>query len=194
MIFKNKNNKSYNVGDGKIIWESRSVSVNTVIIAKSKGKKYVLISKRGEGAADYKGYWNVQAGYIDWNETCTDAAKREVFEETNINIDKILKSCKIYDNHIDKFLYVNSAPDSNRQNITFNYGLYFKFNELPLLDICNKNAELNEVDEIKWVSMKEVGNYQFAFYHNEDIHSYNEKYCTPWYNKMFKNIWKFISS
>lgn len=187
MEFNNTPNKSYNV-DGKLIWESRSVAVNTVIIAKSKGKKYVLIGERGKGAADYHGYWNVQAGYLDWDESGTEAAKREIFEETNVNINSILLSCKILDNHINEPFGYNTNPSANRQNVSLRFGLYFEVDDINIFDLSNRNSEPDEVGEIKWIPIRDVDKYGFAFNHDELIKNYNYNFCTSKFGKFLKKI------
>ena len=66
-------------------WFSRSVAVTLVTFFIDKDKKvYVLASKRGKGTPDpeFVGSWNVCCGYLDFNETCKQAAVRETFEET----------------------------------------------------------------------------------------------------------------
>ena len=93
----------------------RSVAVTLVTFFIDKDKKvYVLASKRGKGTPDpeFVGSWNVCCGYLDFNETCRQAAVRETFEETGIKIDQ------------DKlhFLTVNDDPtDDKRQNIRIIY-------------------------------------------------------------------------
>jgi 8-oxo-dGTP pyrophosphatase MutT (NUDIX family) len=102
MKFKNRHNIEYKIGD-KSVWASRSVAVNGVIIVSDKdltSEPFVLISKRGKGAADYQGYWNIPAGYLDYDETTSEAMVREVWEETNINLYSILNMKKDSKNYV----------------------------------------------------------------------------------------------
>ena len=129
--FNNQANKSYKVGD-KLIWESRSVAVTGVIITKLNNDYFVLISKRGIGAADYIGKYNVCAGYLDWDETTEEAFYREVYEETGIDIDNIKLNKKILFDYTETPIFISSSPSNNRQNVSFTYGM----NYIQTKDLC----------------------------------------------------------
>lgn len=189
MKFKNRGNKSYIVDDvegtrsvgQKLVWESRSVAVNCILIATESDicdENYVLISQRGEGAADYKGLWNIPCGYLDWDETTSEACIREVWEETNINLYSLLRMSDTMDegvikDDITKEWGTNSDVTNNRQNVSFRFGIYFYMkNFKKILNPSNINAELNEVGEIKWIPVSEIDNYDFAFGHDKLIKEY----------------------
>jgi 8-oxo-dGTP diphosphatase len=59
---------------------NRGVTIDALIIRDDK----ILLIKRN--AEPFKGFWALPGGYVDWNETIEDAAKREVFEETNFKV------------------------------------------------------------------------------------------------------------
>lgn len=142
---------------GKEFWYSRSVAVVLFVFAFDKnGKKYVLANQRGKGTPDFQLKWNVPCGYLDFNESGEEAALRETFEETNVNVPKE----KI------EFLTVNTSPDENRQNVSIRYKAILDENieDIKLSDV---NSEKNEINDIKWIPIDEIDNYEWAFKHNE---------------------------
>lgn len=183
MKFNNTVNKSYEVNN-KTIWASRSIAINCVIVAKDVNMKepYVLISQRGTGAADFNGLWNVVAGYLDYDETTTEACIRETFEETNINLLSILSTNKdknnlVVVNKIDEEWGTNSDVTNNKQNVSFRYGIYFKMtNFMNKIKLSDKNSEPNEVADIKWIPLSKIPEYNFAFNHDKLIYEFFDKY------------------
>lgn len=143
---------------GREYWISRSVAVLGVVKAIDRnGNKYVLAEQRGTGTPDpeYVGYWCLPCGYVDYNETCKQAIAREVKEETGINI------------HPENFelIEINDNPfEDKRQNITFRFRTELKgyINDFELTD---KFSEINEVMNIKWIDLREINNYKWAFNH-----------------------------
>ena len=61
-------------------YTNRGVSVDAVIIKNGK----VLLIKRG--VDPFKGYWGTPGGYVDWDETIEETVKREVKEETDLDV------------------------------------------------------------------------------------------------------------
>jgi ADP-ribose pyrophosphatase YjhB (NUDIX family) len=184
----NKNNIS-----DRSFWISRSCAVTVAIILNQKNKKYVLMSKRGQGTPDFQGFWNMPCGYLDWNETCKQAVYREVFEETGLNLDDFIytiknskknnnqskikslfkKSSKILRYDLKNPWAINDFTDTTKQNITLRYGV-----EIQLADdyifptLTNEHCEPDEVDELEWVEISKVGNLNCAFNHNQILKEY----------------------
>jgi len=170
--FNNRHNKSHKI-DGRTIWESRSPAVVGVIIAKYYGEDYVLFGKRGKGSADYQGYWNLPCGYLDWDENGYDGICREVYEETGVYIPEILENEVIIDNHLEQPFYVNTDTKENRQNVSLSYGLYFQCDKFPKL--TDENSEPDEVEDLKWVKIDDIGKYKIAFNHDDRLMMYYSK-------------------
>jgi len=82
-VFHNRKNESISI-DGQTIWISRSVACVGVVMTKWNGEWYILFSKRGTGAADHQGYWNLPCGYLDYDETLTECVIREIYEESGL--------------------------------------------------------------------------------------------------------------
>ena len=151
-------------------WFSRSVAVVSFIFCKNKeGKWYVLASQRGKGTPDpeFVGCWNCECGYLDWNETLAQAARRECEEETGVNIDE--------DNF--QFIKINDDPDSDkRQNITVHYLVVFDDKTTDEFTFSHKDNEKDEVDGIKFIEVDKIDDYKWAFNHGNLAKSYYELY------------------
>lgn len=171
--FKNKPNQPHKLEDGRILWESRSVAVVACIVAKCEGELYVLANKRGTGTMDNGGKWNLPCGYLDWDETGTEAVIREVYEETGIDLDKYIGEYSLMCNHLKEPWFVNTSTKENRQNVALRYGCVIRVNELP--EVTDGHSELNEVEEIQWIHRDDIDNYEWAFNHDDVTKIYLDK-------------------
>lgn len=152
--------------EGKKYWYSRSVCVSVFVFAHVKGFKdvYILANKRGTAVSE-SGKWCVPGGFLDFNETTKDAAKREVFEETGL---------KLKENADFVFLGLNDNPDDNpSQNVTIRYRVNVGvLDQLNLSCLTNKNADKNEVTNVKFINIKDLDDYEWAFNLKELILKY----------------------
>ena len=142
------------VKDGKEYWISRSVAVVGFVFKIINDDIHILANKRGPGTPDFQGCWNCPCGYLDWNETLEQAVIREIREECGITIMNPI------------FIGIDSNPSSNRQNVTVRY--YTIYTGTDNLSV-GEGGEENEVSDIKWINVKDIDNYQWAFNHNELI-------------------------
>jgi 8-oxo-dGTP pyrophosphatase MutT (NUDIX family) len=171
MKFNNKENEKIELSNGRTIWISRAVAVVGTVCLIKDGIPYFLLSQRGKGAADFQGLWNLPCGYLDFNETSGEAFIREVWEECGINILDLKKnSIKLSDNTETPW-DVNTSPNENRQNVCLHHSYIGEVKELPIPEIRNE-VEADEVSDIKWVSINEIENYQYAFQHLERIEKF----------------------
>lgn len=173
------NKQGYNQDGTKGAWFSRSVAVATAVILKDSetGKFYILANQRGAGTPDYQGYWNLPCGYLDYNEEAEQAAAREVYEETGIN----LPASSV------KYFGHSTSPNENRQNVIF-YFTAFLTGSKSDFPFSKDNMEENEVDGIQWLPLEKANTLQWAFDHDELI----QKICAKYSNKIngpgnFKN-------
>jgi 8-oxo-dGTP pyrophosphatase MutT (NUDIX family) len=147
-------------------WLSRSCAVCAMVYAYNpiNDTYYILANKRGSGALDYKGYWNMPCGYLDYNETAEQAAVRECYEETGIKIDKPLK-----------FVRYSTDPTENRQNVVFFFSVCLG-DIRQYQQLSTEHMEENEVEGLQWIPFKDVDKYQWAFDHDEIIKRYFSYY------------------
>lgn len=174
--FNNKPNDLHLTSDGKEIWVSRSVAVNCLVIFQTKNiipDYYVLSEKRGNGLSDESGKWCFPCGYLDWNESAKEAAIREVFEETGLDLDYYLNNGKVIVNDLEQPWFVDSNPSSNRQNVTLRHACIITDDKLP--KITNKYSDPNEIELLRWIELDELIEYDWAFGHDKIIREYLNK-------------------
>jgi len=167
-----------NIGD-RGFWIPRSCAVVAVIIVNKNNKKYVLMDKRGPGTPDFQGYWSMPCGYLDWDESATEGAYREVWEETGLDLEKFINDVKkhyhsfVIKENLDQPWYVNHYKDSNRQNVTLRFGVEVQLLEdFELPELTSENCEPGEVDDLKWIDVTEVDNLKCAFGHDQVLKNY----------------------
>lgn len=177
MKFNNKQNEPIQRSNGDTIWHSRSCAVVTTVCCYIQGEPHILLAKRGEGCPDEVGKWNLPCGYLDWNETLTEGAEREVYEETGVSLRKIIGNEEnIISNHMHEPWKVNSQISkrtSSKQNISHHFYLIYTSKEIPKTstDYC----EPNEIEAIQWVTLSALKSLDFAFEHDVVIHEFLEK-------------------
>lgn len=85
-------------------YPNRGLGIDALIMIDNK----IVLIKRG--IEPYKGYWAFPGGWIDWNISAEDTVKKEVKEETNLNVTSM------------KLFGVYSDPERHpRQGITLLY-------------------------------------------------------------------------
>ncbi len=172
MEFKNRENEYItkdNIGD-RGFFHSRSVAVVGVIIARHKDNVYVLVERRGP-KMDKPNEWCVPCGYMDWDENGTGAIFREIYEETNLNMDEFINDNRLVYEALKQPWFVHDTPFAHRQNITLRYGCCVDVLSEELPEVSNVNVGTDETAEVKWINVVEVGSkkYNFAFNHDEVI-------------------------
>lgn len=141
------------VRNGKTFYVSRSVAVSLYCFCQNnKGEWCVLANKRGPGAPNNRGLWNVVCGYLDYGESAEHAAARECWEETGVKIpmEKIQQQG------------VNSHNLTGAQNVTIRFAAVLDgtTDDYPVSDA---NCEPGEVSAIAWVPLQYVKRLQWAF-------------------------------
>jgi 8-oxo-dGTP diphosphatase len=71
-----------------------AVTVDVVILTMSEGTLHVLLVRRGE--APYRGMWAIPGGFKRPTETLDEAAKRELIEETGVDVPSLLAQFGAY--------------------------------------------------------------------------------------------------
>ncbi|MCK9574677.1 MAG: NUDIX hydrolase [Candidatus Pacearchaeota archaeon] len=181
MKFNNVHNECIILPDGREIWIGRSVAVTSVVMIhvldykKDTLTTKYLINQRGEKTPDFRGHWNIPCGYIDKNETSEEAAIRETYEETGLDVSKFERITED-----GQPFYVNSLPTSNRQNIV-HYHMFYSVMDLDkFINFCEgitfEHSEPGEVVDARFITIDEVDNYQFCFGHKERLIAIHKKY------------------
>lgn len=178
-------------GEKKTAWISRSVAVSGFIFCKDQNNKwYVLANQRGQGTPDFQGYWNCICGYLDYDENTNQALKREICEETGLDV----RSTSLIP------YFVNSNPKENRQNVTIRFYSILKGDITKWMNFSTDKMEKNEVANIRWISIDDVSQYNWAFSHEDLIkYTYNtfinipfwKRWIINWYNKNI--IWPLVA-
>lgn len=155
--------KKYNfpvIIDGEEYWFSRSVAVVCFVFTEDEnGKIYILANKRGKGCPDFVGKWNAPCGFLDYNETAAEGAVREVYEE-----------CGIHINPADLIeLKADSDPRSGSGNQSINIKFCCFIENGLKLELSADHSEKDEVEDIKWIPISDIDNYDWAFTHKYRI-------------------------
>jgi 8-oxo-dGTP pyrophosphatase MutT (NUDIX family) len=149
---------------GKEYWISRSVAVLTFVIARDEeGYLYILATQRGKGTPDpeYVGAYCLPCGYVDYDETVAEAAVRELKEETGIIIPA---------NHLTFKSYNDNPLSDKRQNITFRFEVWLRERIQDLeKKLSSRYSEKDEVSDIRFIKLKDIYEYNWAFNHKELI-------------------------
>ncbi|MBE9078444.1 NUDIX hydrolase [Romeria aff. gracilis LEGE 07310] len=161
MKFKNTPNRCV-VVEGKECWISRSVTVLPVLFFVQNDQKYVPLGQRGADLPDEVGKWGLPGGYLDFDETISEAIVREVWEELGINIPQ-LKGAYPFEGSIEKPYDIISLP-RYRQNVTLKFPLMFHLGNaaLPLL---KPQVDQGEVLEARWFEVDKALEMDLAFNH-----------------------------
>jgi 8-oxo-dGTP pyrophosphatase MutT (NUDIX family) len=99
---------------------------------------------------------------LDWDESLSDAVRREVFEEAGIDLPALERAGRA--TVPTQPVYVESSPASHRQNVTARFIVEVDA-QVPL---STTNAEPNEVAAIRWlpVTRDAVAELRWAFHHD----------------------------
>lgn len=178
MIFTNKENEKTVLSDGRTIWLSRAVAVVNTVWCITNDEVMLLLGKRGPGCPDEVGKWNLPCGYLDWDETLKEAAERETWEETGVNI-KDIKPSNVIINRMDNPWLINSHIDGenkDKQNVSIHHAIVFSSDKLPIL--TNQNCEPGEISDLKWVKIDDYEKLDYAFNHDLRIKDFINSYLS----------------
>lgn len=135
----------------------RHVVTGALII---KNKK-ILLEKRGTYNGKpilESGKWAIVGGFLDRDETIIEGIKREIHEETGLEVEKI-KLLHINDN-------LKRPNDNDRQNVSV------IFTAEPL---TNKIVTTEEAPELRWFDLENLPpKEKFAFDHLDEIDLYKK--------------------
>lgn len=142
--------------DGVERWISRSIAAAGFIFTVDDGLR-VLAVKRGRGCPTDHGKWCCPCGYLDYDETIEEACRREIREETNLNVSSF--SLNLFE--------IDDSPKSERQTVSFLYWSYS--DKYSWQTVTSANSEPDEIDDIEWIRIDELDKYDWAFDHKRLI-------------------------
>jgi 8-oxo-dGTP pyrophosphatase MutT (NUDIX family) len=141
--------------NGKYYWYSRSVAVLGIVFGYQNGDSCILATKRGKLTPDFQGYWCMPCGYLDYDETTEEAIIREIFEETGIVLDVNMAKLHSIDSKKDN-------ENDEKQNVTIRY-IFSMIEPEKYPSLVKPN--IDEVEEVCWIPISYIENYNWAFGH-----------------------------
>lgn len=155
-------NWSYTIKEGehagKTLWSGRYCAIAAFVFCKLDGVWHVLANKRGSGTPDFQGVWNCPCGFLEADETAEGGCNRETYEETGYIIPT------------SEFNLVGVETDPavcNNGNVTLRYVAVL---DKPPVKGIPTGGEKDEVDEVKWIPVAEIVDYEWAFNHKRLIY------------------------
>lgn len=194
MEFKNKENPQHTLESGRVLFESRSVAVMAMVLAKSQGDYYALVSQRGPAVTE-TGKWNMVCGYLDWDEALHEAVTREVYEEAGIDLFYVTTTLGFVRLNTQPD-YIHSAPSTVSQNVTARFVV-----TLPSPVLAHtRNAHEDEVLDSLWIKLtaEELDAKEWAFNHKELLSDFltfiegNGKYHRNPHNDISRDVEVFV--
>jgi 8-oxo-dGTP pyrophosphatase MutT (NUDIX family) len=175
MKFNNRHNELIKSVDDKEYWCSRSVAVVSLVMMKVGVIDYVLAVHR-HSKSTFPNLWCMPCGFLDWDETAGEAAIRETWEETGLNLLKTKADCEVrYSGIFENDPWTTStSPKIGSQNIIFHFASYFIANSLPELSL--EYTEPDELQNVKWMTYEEAIKTEMAFGHNGRIKEFAANY------------------
>ena len=158
---------------GTTLWSGRYTAVTGIVIRhilndNGVSDYYVLANLRGPGTPDDQGYWNLPCGFLESNETGEEGVCREMFEECGYEV--LPRQMELYN--------VETDPRTcNNGNVTIRYYNIEACNKLPELEYTNINGEEGEVESVKWINIRDIKDYKWAFNHKKLITDFMWSKC-----------------
>ena len=128
---------------GETYWISRSIAVVVVPLFHCEGLTYVPLGIRSEKMALYPSHWGIPCGFLDWGESASEAARREVIEELGLDL---AEYCFEINPQPDAVI-TDPNPDEN-DTVSLRFVVHCNVHELPLL-----RADEAEVTNTKWLEI-----------------------------------------
>jgi len=135
--------------DHFVWYQDPKVAVGTLV---QKDEKLLLVRRK---FPPHTNEWSYPSGFVDAGEKVEDAAKREVFEETNINIqmDQLLG---VYSSTGDDIIFIAYSATAINENIVNGPESidvsWFEVNQLPPLAFEHDNKILQRWKDLYWKS------------------------------------------
>ena len=149
--------------------------VPTVDVIVEDNSRILMIKRKNE---PYRGYLALPGGFVNEGEKIEDAARREINEETSLNIDLV------------EILGVYSDPKRDPRG----HVMSTVFVGIILSDTDSGPLELTAGDDaegIEWLTLEVLSNSNIAFDHKKILLDYKDwkvSGCTFWSSKVRPNV------
>lgn len=153
-------------GPNQPVWVSRSVAVLAIPFFYFDHKVWVPLGKRSATCPTEAGKYGLPAGYLDWDESASEAMIRETWEELGLNLQSFDKP-RLGSTEQPYFVFSDPKGDAS-QNVTLRFEFTFEVEELPEL------KPSAEVEEANWFLVEDAIAMELAFNHAEIL---KELYC-----------------
>lgn len=143
-IHANPNSELRTVHNQRINESNDNTSKNSTIIIVNKNNKILLLKRADVPEIWMPDKWALVGGGVENRETPLKAVKREVIEETGLDIDNIFKSFTIEKNGVFEYIYVCKYEGEDIDvKLNFEHTKYgwFSINEIEFLDTVPLLAE-----------------------------------------------------
>lgn len=129
-------------------FNTRNVTCSLAILCQGK---ILLIERQKDPSA---GYWALPGGYLGWDETVEECAKREIEEEIGLKVTSVKLNG----------VFSNPARDADgRQNVECSFWTEITEDQKSQIQ---QNTE--EAGEVQWFDLNDLPN-QIAFDHRQEI-------------------------
>lgn len=155
----------FNNRPNQAVYLSRSVVVLAVPMFKIRGQNTVCVplARRSEKVELYRGFLGLPCGYLDWDESASEAVIREVWEELGIALTQFGAPMS---GSLEQPYFVFSDPAGDeKQNVTLRFRFQFEVDELPPL------RDSDEATDCQWVEVRRAAEMDLAFNHVEILNA-----------------------
>lgn len=125
----------------------RNPAVGVAVVVLHDGR--LLLGRRARGP--YRGRWCIPCGYVEWDEDIRDAARREMAEETGLEVE-IGAVCAVHSNFHDRarqtvgvWLWGTAIGGSLRPGDDLDAVRYFRLDALPELAFPTDGTVLEQL-------------------------------------------------
>lgn len=158
-------NWSYKITEGEhageTLWSGRYCCVAGFVLKHRNGSDIkILATQRGKACPDFQGLWCCPCGFLEADETGEEGIVREIKEETTYRFDP---------NQFNLFKVETDPKLSNKGHVTLMY--------VAVVSELFGDWEVflnDEVSDIRWIPVDEIGKYDWAFGHDKIINELME--------------------
>lgn len=113
----------------KIVWlTQKEFTVSAAAIVVNKKREVLLLDHVFRSTAG----WGIPGGFIDYGEQPEEAVRRELREETGIELSDVrLLSVRTINSHLEILFYAESDGSASVKSLEINAVRWFKISEMP---------------------------------------------------------------